>query len=321
LDTLGRIPKVSNQIFTEMGAPIHPKLAIHPILLPQMRFTDMFGKPNAYLEMNPAMYIEPSGRARILVRCVNYRKFHDKQFTLYEPKSNSKYILLTGNFSHRHPLNLEEFTAKEIQYSYDRQTYPTYWTGLEDIRFVDEKTVLVTIPELNPTGNPCIFRAELDSSSLRKIQPCLPNSVPEKNWMPFSTESGNSQVIYSLSPFMVKSLDSDDKREIPVSNEIQKALAGYHGSTNGIPYGSEEILFLIHGNREKSYHRWLRFNPVTNKIHVSPEFTFFRDSYIEFPCSISIWNHVYYIGLGVNDDKAFILEVSKYTVQGLSWSC
>jgi hypothetical protein len=284
-----------------------------------MRFTDMFGKPNAYLEMNPAMYIDPNGKTHILVRCVNYRKFHDKQFTLYEPKSNSNYILLTGQISYRHPLNLEEFTANKIQYSYDRPIYPTYWTGLEDIRFVDEKTVLVTIPELNPTGNPCIFRAELDSASLRKIQPCLPNSVPEKNWMPFSTESGNLQVIYSLSPFIVKSIDSDDKREISVSPQIQKELEGYHGSTNGIPYQNGELLFLIHGNRDRSYHRWLRYHPSIGSVHVSPEFVFFQNSYIEFPCSLSIWNHVYYIGLGVNDDKAFIIETSKYTVQGQPW--
>lgn len=305
----------------EMTAQIHPKLAAHPILLPQVRFTDCFGKPNAYLEMNPAMHIEPSGRTSILVRCINYRKFYDKQFALYEQKSKSKYFLLTGNFSYRHPLNLEDFSVSEIQYSYNLPTYPTFWTGLEDIRFVTEKSVLVTIPELNPTGNPCIFSAELNSAAatLSKIQPCLPNSVPEKNWMPFQTESGNPKVIYSLSPFAVKSVNSDDKLEIPVSAEIQKALQGFHGSTNGIAYGSEEILFLIHGNREKSYHRWLRFNPVTNKIHVSPEFTFFRDSYIEFPCSLSIWNHIYYIGIGVNDDKAFILEVSKYSVQGLNW--
>lgn len=304
-----------------MSAPIHPKLAVHPILLPQMRFTDMFGKPNAYLEMNPAMYIEPSGKAHILVRCVNYRKFHDKQFTLYEPKSNSKYILMSGYLKSHSSLNLDLFSVKEIQYSYNSPTYPTYWTGLEDIRFVDEKTVLVTIPELNPTGNPCIFRAELESASaaLRKIQPCLPNSVPEKNWMPFLTESGNPQVIYSLSPFLVKSLDSDDKREISVSPQIQKELDGYHGSTNGIPYGSGELLFLIHGNRDKSYHRWLRFHPATGSVSVSPEFVFFQHSYIEFPCSLAEWNHAYFIGLGVNDDKAFIIETSKYTVQGQPW--
>jgi hypothetical protein len=301
----------------------YPKLTVHPILLPQMRFTDMFGKPNAYLEMNPAIHIEPSGRVRILVRCVNYRKFHDKQFTLYEPKSNSKYIFMNGYLTHRNSLNLEEFSAKEIQYSYPTQTYPTYWTGLEDIRFVDEKTVLATIPELNPTGNPCIFSAELDSAAatLCKIQPCLPNSVPEKNWMPFSTESGNSQVIYSLSPFLVKSLANDDKQEIQTSPEIQNALAGYHGSTNGIPFQNGELLFLIHGNRDRSYHRWLLFHPSTGKIKVSPEFVFFNHSYIEFPCSLAEWNHTYYIGLGVNDDKAFIVEVSKYTVQGQSWIC
>ena len=302
-----------------MSIPVITKLATHPIILPQTQFTDIFGKSNAYLEMNPAMQIQENGSTKILVRCVNYRKFQDKKFTLYEPKSNSKYFLMSGNMTLRQPLNLENFTVNEIQYSYGMQTYPSYWTGLEDIRFIDQKNILATIPECNPSGNPTIFRANLNSSFISNFQPCFPNSVPEKNWMPFQTESEFPKVIYSLSPFIIKSVNSDDKQEIPVSPAVESALQGYHGSTNGIQFQNGEFIFLIHGNREKSYHRWLRFNPKTNQIQISPEFTFFRNSYIEFPCSLSEWNQTYFVGLGVNDDKAFIVEISKYTVQQQDW--
>jgi hypothetical protein len=287
---------------------IQEKLVVHPIFLPQQQFQDMFGKANAYLEMNPSMYISVDGTTRVLVRCVNYRKFQDKQFSLYEPKSNSRYFLLTGTLSPRDPLDLETFTVAEIQYSYNLPKYPAYWTGPEDIRFTDQNTVLAVIPELNPAGAPTIFKANLEGNLLKNFQPCLPNSATEKNWMPF----GSDKVIYSLFPFTVKSVSSDDREEIPVCDD---SLKGYHGSTNGIGEG----LFLIHSNREKSYHRWLRYNSVKKTVHISEEFTFFKNTYIEFPCSLSEWNHTYYVGLGVNDDKAMIVEISKYSVDNCKW--
>jgi hypothetical protein len=287
---------------------IQDKLAVHPIFLPQQQFQDMFGKANAYLEMNPAMDISVDGTTKILVRCVNYRKFQDKQFSLYEPKSNSRYFLMTGTVSHRDPLDLETFSVTEIQYSYNLPKYPAYWTGPEDIRFLDKNTVLAVIPELNPAGTPTIFKANLQGNVLKNFQPCLPNSATEKNWMPF----GCGSVIYSLSPFTIKSVSSDDRKEIPVCDD---SLKGYHGSTNGIGEG----LFLIHANREKSYHRWLRYNHLKKTVHISEEFTFFKNTYIEFPCSLSEWNHTYYVGLGINDDKAMIVEISKYSVDNCKW--
>jgi hypothetical protein len=294
---------------------IQERLGVHPIFLPQQQFQDMFGKANAYLEMNPAMYITDKGKVCILVRCINYRKFQDKQFSLYEPKSNSRYFLLLGTVSPREPLDLETFSINEIQYSYNLPKYPAYWTGPEDIRFLDQNTVLAVIPELNSGGAPTIFKATLDhdAATLKNFQPCLPNTASEKNWMPFQT---SDKVIYSLHPFTVKSVSSDDKEEIPTHHE---SLKGYHGSTNGIPYGNTELLFLIHANREKSYHRWLRYNPVEKSVYISEEFTFFKNTYIEFPCSLSEWNHTLYVGLGVNDDKAMIVEVSKYSVQSAKW--
>jgi hypothetical protein len=181
--------------------------------------------------------------------------------------------------------------------------------------------VLVNIPECNPNGQPAIFYATFDpsSSTLTNIQKCLPNTSPEKNWMPFQIDSQPSRVIYSLVPFIIKSVHTDDKEAIPLSDTLQSALEGFHGSTNGVPTETGEQLFLIHTNKERTAHRWLRVHPITNKLYVSPEFTFFKHSYIEFPCSLSEWNHSYFIGLGVNDDQAMILEVSKYAVQNLSW--
>ena len=59
-------------------------------------FLDIFKRPNAYVELNPSMYISEEGECKILIRAVNYRKFINKYFTLYGYPSNSIYFLLTG---------------------------------------------------------------------------------------------------------------------------------------------------------------------------------------------------------------------------------
>jgi hypothetical protein len=295
----------------------HPHSTVHPIILPQLRFTDIFGQPNAYLEMNPSIRIDSSGGVCIMVRCVNYRKFQDRQFTQYESTSNSYYLCMTGKINDL--LDLASFNVHTIYALYTLPVYPTFWTGLEDIRFVDDTTILATIPEFNPDGNPCIFRAELsaDRTIVSNIQPCYPNSKPEKNWMPYVTTTGERRVIYSLSPFVVKSVATDDRRTIDICPTIQEKLKGYHGSTNGIPHASGGFLFLIHENRERTYHRWLLYDPVTDGVRISPEFVFFRYAHIEFPCSLAAWGDTYYVGLGVNDDKAFIVEIPKHAVESM----
>ena len=63
----------------------HPIQYITPLIVPQQRFTDISGRPCAFLETNPSIHIDSkTGDTTILVRCVDYRKFADKSFTLYQ---------------------------------------------------------------------------------------------------------------------------------------------------------------------------------------------------------------------------------------------
>ena len=282
---------------------------------------DIFGKQNAYIAMNPSMWIQPDGTFVILVRCINYRKFHNKQYTVYQNQSNSKYMCLQGTLSQYKSLDLESCSITELNIVYNNATYPTYWTGSEDIRFIDSESVLVNIPECNPCGHPAIFHATFDASCsiLKNIQTCFPNASPEKNWMPFQTGTQTSRVIYSLVPFIIKDIQTDVKENIHLSDTVRSALEENHGSTNGIHTETGEQLFLIHLNKERTIHRWLRFHPTSHKISISLPFTFFKNSYIEFACTLSEWNHSYWIGLGVNDDQSMIIEVSKYAVQSQYW--
>lgn len=282
---------------------------LHPVLVPQIRFQDCFGHPNAYIEMNPSMHIDQEGRTTILVRCINYRKFKDKAFTLYQNQSNSTYYVAYGKLKYDEPLDLEKFNISPLTYTYNLPTYPTYWTGLEDIRFVDGTTLLATIPECTPSGNPTIFKANLDINRIRDFSPCLPNKGSEKNWMPFQDLDGIHKVVYSVSPFIVKSLETEEFETISTAKELE----GYHGSTNGIYY-KDCILFLVHLDK---VHRWIKFNLQTRAIAISKEFVFFKNSYIEFPCSLASYKDRFFVSLGINDDKAFIAEIKRESIDAM----
>jgi hypothetical protein len=45
------------------------------------------------------------------------------------------------------------------------------------------------------------------------------------------------------------------------------------------------------------------------QISVSKEFVFFKYSYIEFPTNLCLFDNRIFISLGVNDIKAFIIEI------------
>ena len=276
---------------------VFPTLATHPILLPTQDFTDRFGNYNSYVEMNPSIYIE-GDTVTILVRTVNYSKYKNNNFTVFENQSNSIYYIIKGTLNNG---KLHLGTPSKLEVNYNIPIYPSYWKGLEDIRFISATDVLATIPEGNPEGNPCIFRGKLAGNTIREFKKCEPSTV-EKNWMPYS----NNQIIYSLHPFVIKSIDSNDLQTLPIKDE---RLNGFHGSSNGIEFGENTALFLIHKNIERVYHRWLLFNYKENTIQLSDMFLFFNSSYIEFTCSLAKHANSIFVSLGVNDNKAFIVEV------------
>ena len=47
--------------------------------------------------------------------------------------------------------------------NYNKDTYNTYWRGIEDVRFINEDTLLAIVPELNINGNPSIFISSFNS--------------------------------------------------------------------------------------------------------------------------------------------------------------
>ena len=287
------------------------KKSIHPIILPQRFYVDRFGNQNAYIETCPSMNIDNNGNVKILVRLINYRKYYNKQTIIYEDCANSIYVLLSGKIDENKSFEMDKFSVSNIEYKYNIPTYPSYWKGLEDIQFIDSSTILAVIPECNPKGNPSIFYAKLENNKIHSFTSCQPSTL-ERYWMPYLDKNKNNSafVIYNLFPFVIKNIHDANTRKITVPAVKLLILKDYFGSTNGVHYKNNYYLFLIHTDRVRTYHRWLLFDLVTDDIQLSQEFVFFNYSYLETALSLCKLDNRIFVSLGVNDDKAFIVETS-----------
>lgn len=293
--------------------PIQKEWVLQPPLIP---FTDRFQSANAYIELNPALfYDDAKGEWLVLVRGVNYRKFYNNSFTQYEIPSRSVYWL--GRGSHISNLSFQQLT-----WNYNRPTYNTLWFGVEDIRFLSANRILATIPELSPKGQPMMFTASLDidKAFLYNFIAQEPSKNPEKNWMPFLDPEISGcwpkvpRVLYSVSPNIeIRTLDPSGT--LWHSFPSFALLEGYHGSTNGICVKDNTYLFLIHKNQNnRTEHRWFEINMDTFEVRCSSPFTFFRHSYIEFPCSLVQKENTLFVSTGINDCKAIIVEIDIDTI-------
>jgi hypothetical protein len=293
-----------------MATPSHiiSKKQIHPIIIPTQGYQDKYGNYNTFVEMNPSLYIDDDGIFVILVRTVNYLKYKNKAFTIYGNSSTSLYSVIRGKINDMEPMNLDECNVKPVNVLYNIPQQPSLWYGIEDVRFIDSETILTCIPECN-NSVPCIFKGKLEDNNITGFEKCNPSNV-EKNWMPYD----KTKVIYSVCPFIIKSIITNDMETIKLDEKLNLELDGWHGSSNGIDLFGEKV-FLIHKNKDRVWNRWLIFNPNTKSVRISKEFVFFKDSYFEFVCSFVRYKDRIFVSVGINDNKAFIIELDIDTVK------
>ncbi len=269
-------------------------LNVIPIIIPEKLFIDRCNLYCGFCTNNLALHINHDGFITMLIRQVNYRRFGNQHCIVGSDKSISEYGLLVGK-------DLEHLEYYDIIYDWNYFPYRgTTWLGMEDIRFIDQTRLLITCPERNINGLPCIFYGILDGNIItlkEKLEP----SYLEKNWLPYN----DTKVIYHVDPFTIKSIFNDDRQVIDIGEE-QLKLKGYHGSTNAVPFKGE-LLFLTHLYTNRTLHRWVLFNPDTNSVKVSEPFSYFKYSYIEINSSLQFYNNVYYVTLAVHEDKIYVV--------------
>jgi hypothetical protein len=282
---------------------------IIPIVVPQKYYVDHYRLHNAFFENNLSLYIH-NDDIILLIRHVNYRKFKNQNYTVGGPTSISHYSMMVGK------MDGEKFgSLTHYDIIYDWNGFPdtyAYNTGMDDIRFINHRDLLIICCDRNISGKKCIFHATLDTNIItlrERLQP----SVLEKNWMPYK-HNDKDFVIYHVSPFTIKSIFEDDRKVISLPDTTNEKLQGYHGSTNGIAYKGN-LLFLIHKWTEengctKINHRWVLFDPDNETVEVSDAFSFFKYTFLEFNCSIQFYNGLYYLSLAINEDKIYVVVLT-----------
>jgi hypothetical protein len=292
------------------------KKSIYPIILPQWFYIDRFSNPNAYIETCSSMNIDNKGNVKILVRLINYRKYYKKQTIIYEDCPNSIHVLLTGKIEENKSLDLDKFAVSNVEHKYNIPTYSSSWKGLEDIQFIDSTSILAVIPECNAKGNPSIFYAKIENNKIHSFIDCKPNLL-EGCWMSYVDKNNNHFVIYNVFPFLIKNIHNSNTRKINLPVAKSLILKDYFGSTNGIHYKNNYYLFLIHTDRERTYHRWLLVDLVTYDVQLSQEFVFFNYSHHESALSLCKFDNRFFVSIGINYDKVFILEITFDTINQL----
>jgi hypothetical protein len=214
--------------------------------------------------------------------------------------SESRYHLFKARYVEN---SFEFFYSSPVTFINNLPSYYSCWTGYEDIRFLDKEHILCTSPTSSPTGNPVIVQGILKEHTITIQSVCEPCKI-EKNWMPFQV-GAQDYVLYSVYPLSLKKLNNPTPQVLHSAS----ALKGFHGSTNGIVCNAG-FLFLIHRYENKTMHKWLYFEPASKKYGYSDSFVFHPYSYIEFTCSLVTYNEKIFAAVGVNDDKAFLCEVS-----------
>lgn len=275
-------------------------------------------KSTFYQQMNvsfPEHVSSDNKELDILVRCVDYEKYPDYTFKLYNDQSNSCYIY--NIIPIEDPNNIK--TIGKIIDTSNCRTYQSYWAGFEDIRFITSDKILVTTTNLHPSGYPRVFLADFDRATCSINNIILLNyesHLDQKNWLPFNKTDGGTNVIYSVYPLIVLFVSWKGECSVLEKINVDPVLSGYHGSTNGVIFpNTDHFLFLIHktvtNNTPYVIHRWLLLSKDLTNVRFSAPFKFFQNSYIEFPCSIR-WNNndELWVGLGVNDNSSFIAVLS-----------
>ena len=208
----------------------------------------------------------------------------------------------------------------DVMFSADRAPgwrYPTKtYAGYEDLRlFVhhDHLMGVATVCDRTPSGEPRIavltYDANFDvvSCSLQET------GRPEKNWMPRGGD-GDLLFVYSIKPRIVGryaygAVVFDDG--LPEAGPIR-------GSSQLIPYGdSGGYLAVVHERTGRVYlHRLAEFDSQLNVCRLSKRFYLDGGAHIEFAAGLAlIESGDYVVSYGLNDNRAFLLRVSRETIE------
>jgi len=319
------------------------KLEPYITVLPHMKKVCLSSQPvqhfnatNPYILSNP----EIPDEYIINVRHVNYHCDERNQYHCNNPKESTVH---TKNFLYFMDSKLE--TVKKVIPLKDMTEFvkfPSSVEDLEDLRlFVRDNSYLwctATSRQILATTVPQIILGHINypqkiiSGGIRLLAHNQNlQDITQKNWLPFVDDNtGDIKCIFSFGPScIIYNIDELTGRcsmaeSYPTPFSFQQARGGSPPVPFQIPGTDVAYIATVHfaydqpNIRRRYFHRFVFLNGNYKPLSITRSFTFFEPHGIEFVISCCKASPTsMYIGVGQNDVKAYIIEVSNETIQGL----
>ena len=227
-----------------------------------------------------------SGRNYLNVRYVNYSQTPEGRYNIWDPKG----ALRTENVLMELDASFQQVKCSVMKNDVRLPVVGTEINGLEDIRLYSEKGQLrfiATQRQWTPVSRMVIGDCSGDTyTNVTVLEPPSWTGC-EKNWIPL----GDNQFIYQWHPLQI-GIPKNGTLEIVLEWPTPSVFQGIRGSTTFHPFGSEELIGVVHSSVEGSprhyYHRLVVLDAVTYKpLRYTPPFVFGRVG-IEFCLGMSL---------------------------------
>jgi len=216
------------------------------------------------------------GRNYLNVRYVNYSQTPEGRYHIWDPKG----ALRTENLLMDLDASFQELGSHVMKVDCNRPLVRTDINGLEDIRLYSEEGQLKFIAtqcQWTPVSRMVI--GDVSGDSFTNIQVLEPPSWSncEKNWIPL----GANKFIYQWHPLQIGAIGTENVLKIVQEWPTPSVFQGIRGSTIFHPFGSHEVIGVVHSSVEGSprhyYHRLVILDAVSYKpLRYTPPFVFGR---------------------------------------------
>jgi len=227
------------------------------------------------------------GQNYLNVRYVNYSQTPEGRYNIWDAKG----ALRTENVLMELDASFQQVKCSVMKNDVRLPVMGTEINGLEDIRLYSEKEQLrfiATQRQWTPMSRMVIGDCSGDIyTNITVLEPPSWTGC-EKNWIPL----GKNEFIYQWHPLQIGSVGKNNKLEIVLEWATPPVFQGIRGSTIFHPFGSEELIGVVHSSVEGSprhyYHRLVVLDAITYKpLRYTPPFVFGRVG-IEFCIGMSV---------------------------------
>lgn len=199
--------------------------------------------------------------------------------------------------------------------------------GVEDCRWLGDKSLIATSRQFNPTDTNKMVRVNLEDGQVIGLKTLMSPVAKEeddcqKNWLPFLW-NGEEHMVYKISPFQVFTM-----RGAKVVNYTPPAGITFDNLRGSAPpvawadeaHPDEALLLVVHfchyGDGRRYYHRFMTLGKDLRPSRMSSIFTLCdeRIQYVSGLCESVIPGN-YVLTYGVNDSQAWATEVATATIR------